>query len=130
MQYGSLKIIHIALALTSVSGFILRWLWHYYELPISNHRLTRTLPHIIDTLFLASGIGLAYMINLYPFQVSWLSAKLFGLIGYIVLGSLALKRAPTVRGRTLSFIAAITTFIWIISVARLKSPWGFWSVLM
>ena len=92
----------------------------------AGHRITRTLPHIIDTLFLVSGIALTMTINQYPFQVPWLTAKIAGLLVYIVLGSIALKRARTRTGRSLAFAAALITFAWIVSIARFKSPWGFW----
>jgi uncharacterized membrane protein SirB2 len=36
-----------------------------------------------------------------------------------------MKRAESRHGRILAFLAAISVFAWMVSVARLKSPWGF-----
>jgi uncharacterized membrane protein SirB2 len=126
MPYVLLKNVHIVLALVSIAGFVLRWIWVMTGSGKASHRITRTLPHVIDTLFLASGIALIMTINQYPFQVPWLTAKIIGLLVYIVLGSIALKRARTRTGRGLAFAAALTTFAWVVSMARFKSPWGFW----
>jgi uncharacterized membrane protein SirB2 len=125
MSYPLLKIIHIYLALASIAGFALRWWWMNSGSPLLQTRPVRILPHVIDTLFLAAGIGLAVTIGQYPFVHGWLTAKVLGLIAYIVLGTLALKRAKTPRGRTLAFVAALVTFAWVVSMARSKNPLGF-----
>jgi uncharacterized membrane protein SirB2 len=125
VSYALLKTIHYVLALISVSGFVLRGVLMFTGSPLLQHRITRILPHIVDTLFLMAGLVLAHRIFQYPFTHDWLTAKLFGLIIYIVLGSIALKHGRTPRQRKLAFIAAIVTFAWIISVAMTKSPWGF-----
>jgi uncharacterized membrane protein SirB2 len=125
LDYFILKLLHVAFALASISGFIIRWIWMKTGSPLYEHKLSRTLPHIIDTLFLAMGIWLAFSIHQYPFTSDWLTAKLFGLLAYIVLGSFALKRARTNMGRNLAFIVALLVFAWIISVARTKSVSGF-----
>ena len=119
----------MVLALISITGFILRWMWICYESTLSTHRFTHILPHIIDTLFFVSGVWLAVSIRQYPFIDAWLTAKIFGLIVYITLGSYALKRATTVQSRIMAFAGSLLVFVWIISVARLKSSWGFLSLL-
>jgi len=48
-----------------------------------------------------------------------------GLIGYILLGMAAMSARVTGTGRLIAFLAAVSSYAWIISVARLKSPWGF-----
>ena len=113
----------------SITGFILRWIWMMNESTLSNYRLTRILPHIIDTFFLASAVWLAVSIRQYPFTDAWLTAKIFGLVVYIVLGSFALKRATTMQGRIMAFSGALLVYAWIVSVARLKTVWGFLSFL-
>ena len=125
VSYALLKSVHYILALTSIGGFILRGAWMFTGSELLQHRVTRTLPHIIDTLFLIAGLALAHRIFQYPFTHNWLTAKLFGLIVYIVLGSIALKRGKTRQQRGVAFFAAVLVFLWIISVALTKSPWGF-----
>ena len=109
---------------------MVRWTWMISGSALLQHRLARTLPHIVDTLFLATGIWLTFTISQYPFTDAWLSAKLAGLAAYIVLGSLALKRAVTLRARRLAFVAALLVFGWIVTVARLKTAWGFLQFLL
>jgi uncharacterized membrane protein SirB2 len=113
------------LALTSVGGFTLRWAWMKSDSPLLHHKLTRILPHIIDSLFLAAGIWLAISIRQYPFTHGWLTAKVLGLVTYIILGSLALKHTRGNPGRNLAFLMALLVFAWVVSVARSKNAWGF-----
>jgi len=129
MSYTWLKNMHMALAFASVSGFVLRWWWMKAGSSLLQHKMARILPHIIDTLFLAAGIWLAFTIQQFPLTHAWLSAKVLGLVAYIILGSLALKSSAGARARTVAFVAALLIFIWIVSVARLKNPWGIFSLL-
>ena len=119
----------MVLAVFSISGFILRWIWMMYESTLSSHPLTRILPHVIDTLFLASAVWLSVTIRQYPFTDAWLTAKILGLVVYIVLGSFALRRAITVQGKIMAFSGALLVYAWIVSVARMKTVWGFLSFL-
>ena len=52
------------------------------------------LSYAIDTLLLSAGVTLWAILSLGPIQNPWLGTKLLLLLLYIVLGSLALKRAP------------------------------------
>jgi uncharacterized membrane protein SirB2 len=115
----------MTLALVSISGFVIRWVWLNSNSALLERKLTRILPHIVDTIFLVSGIWLAIVIQQYPFINGWLSAKVFGLVAYIILGSMALKKANNQMYRTLAFIGALITFGWIASVARGKDALGF-----
>lgn len=124
-----LKSVHYYLAMLSLAGFILRGIWMWWGSDLLKHRLTRTLPHIIDTLFLFAGLVLAYRIFQYPFTHDWLTTKLFGLVAYILLGTIALKYGKTRAIRGMAFIAAILVFTWIISVAMSKSPWGLLAIV-
>lgn len=97
--------------------------------PLLGHRLTRVLPHIIDTVLLTSAITLAVMLAQYPLVAGWVTAKVFGLLLYIVLGTVALKRGRTRTVRVAAFAGALLTFGWIISVALTKQPAGFFTLL-
>lgn len=120
--YLPLKHLHVALALLSLSGFILRWFWMARGSARFNHALTRRLPHMIDTGFLLSGIMLAVAISQYPFVHDWLTAKVLGLVLYIIFGTLALKRAPNLVWKTFFFVLALATFAYIVGVARTWNP--------
>jgi uncharacterized membrane protein SirB2 len=90
-------------------------------------RWARIVPHINDTLLLASGIALAVLMQQYPLVHGWLTAKLFALIAYIVLGTLALKRGKTKAQRVTAWIAALLVFGYMLAVARAHDPLPFFS---
>ena len=53
-----------------------------------------------------------------PFADRWLTTKLALVLLYVVLGSLALKRAPTSPWRRVSLVAALLVFVAVYVVAR------------
>jgi len=124
----TLKLVHMSFAALSVGLFTLRGIWMLLESPQRDARWTRIAPHFIDTLFLATGIWLAVRIGQYPFVQPWLTAKVFGLVAYILLGSIALKRGPTKAIRAAAFLAALAVFAYIVGVARARHPlsWSLW----
>lgn len=89
-------------------------------------RWVRVVPHAVDTVLLASAIALAVMIEQHPLVHGWLTAKVIGLIAYIVLGTLALKRGRTPAIRLTAFCGALLVFSYIVAVAITKSvmPFG------
>jgi uncharacterized membrane protein SirB2 len=86
-------------------------------------RWVRILPHIVDTTLLISAITLTILIQQYPIQNAWLSAKLIALIFYILCGTIALKRGKTPRQRKTAFVLALVTVFYILAVAQSHSPW-------
>jgi len=56
-----------------------------------------------------------------------LTAKVFGLLAYIVLGSVALKRGRTMQIRVVAGLASLVAFGYVVSAALTRSPWGFLS---
>jgi uncharacterized membrane protein SirB2 len=121
--YPTLRAIHVTCVTLSLSGFALRGAWMLTENALLNHRLTRVLPHLVDTLLLGSAIGMAILIRQYPFTDGWLTAKLVALLVYIVLGSVALRRGRTVTIRLTAFVAALATAAYLVAVALTRSPW-------
>jgi uncharacterized membrane protein SirB2 len=110
-------------AALSVSLFTLRGLWMLSAPQRLQQRWVRIVPHVIDTVLLASALVLAWQIG--PWQNrSWLAAKVVGLLLYVALGMVALKRGRTRATRTSAFVAALATFAYIVSVAITKSPFG------
>jgi uncharacterized membrane protein SirB2 len=55
---------------------------------------------------LAAALALTVLTDQYPFVDAWVTAKVFGLIAYIILGSLALKAGRTQRLRIAAWLAA------------------------
>ncbi|HRP66387.1 MAG TPA: SirB2 family protein [Thauera sp.] len=124
-MYYALKHLHVSCVVLSVAGFLLRGLWMISGSPLLKHRLTRVLPHVIDSVLLLSAIALAVMIAQYPFAADWVTAKVLGLLAYIGLGTVALKRGRTLTVRVSAFIAALLVYAWIASVAMTKQIAGF-----
>jgi uncharacterized membrane protein SirB2 len=117
--YLLLRLLHLGCAALSLAFFVWRGL---QALRAPQQRQRRVLPHVIDTLFLASGLALAATLHQYPFVHGWLTAKVFGLILYIVLGSVAIRPGRPLRLRVAAFAAALLTFGYIVGVARLRHP--------
>jgi len=115
---------HISCVIFSGSFFFLRGTWMMVGSNLLEHKIVRLLPHIIDTLLLLSAISLTIQIQQYPGMNAWLTVKLAALIGYIVLGMYALRRAKSRPMRVVCFIGALLCFGFIVSVALSHNPQG------
>lgn len=116
-MYAAFKHIHLLTVALSLGLFALRSVWMLSGSALLQKRWVKIVPHIVDTLLLVSAVGLMFQIQQYPFTDGWLTAKLFGLIAYIVLGTLALKRGKTQGTRTLALVAAFGVIAYIVGVA-------------
>lgn len=121
--------LHVTSAIVSISFFMLRGYWMLTENQWLNHKFVKISPHIIDTLLLASAIALSMLISQYPFVTDWLTVKLFALIMYIVIGTIALKRGKTKTIRSWALAAAILAFGFILTVAYYHHPLGLFALL-
>lgn len=113
----------MAAAAVSLFLFLLRGFWMIAESPRLGSRFARVVPHVVDTVLLASAVALAVSIRQYPFVHQWLTAKVLALVAYILLGTIALKRGGTRGLRIVAFIAAVAVFLWIVQTARLHGVW-------
>ena len=115
--YLALKGFHAGFALASISLFLWRGrLWR--RDPASIRRgVLRWLPHLIDTLLLASAVTLAVLGSRNPLAEPWLAVKIIALLIYIALGFLAFR-----GGRRWAWYAAIGVFAYIVAVAVTKNP--------
>ena len=142
MAYLILKSLHLTTIAITLTLFVLRGAWMMAGSPLLQKRWVRIVPHVNDRLLLASGIGLAVLIQQYPLVHGWLTAKFFALILYIVLGMIALKDSDPLwakahvesyaikRGRTRgqrigAWIAALLVFGYIVAVAVTHDPFPF-----
>lgn len=116
-----LYLLHVCCAVLSISGFALRGYWMLSGNPLLGRRLAKVLPHCIDTLLLASAIGMLLMWRLSPLHAPWLMAKILALLVYIGLGMVALRFGKTRRSRAMAYGAALCTAAYIVSVALSKS---------
>ena len=122
MAYGFLKQFHLATIAITLTLFVLRGVWMMADSPRLQARWVRIVPHVNDTLLLASGLSLAVLLGQYPLVNGWLTAKLFALILYIVLGTVALKRGRTKGMRIAAWIAALLVFGYMVAVAVTRAP--------
>ncbi len=120
--YFLIKSLHLCTVSITAALFLLRVVWMLRASPLLQHRVVKVIPHINDSLLLISGITLAIITHQYPLTHSWLTAKLLALIAYIVLGSLALKRARTLQRRRVAALLATATFAYILAVALSRNP--------
>jgi len=123
--FALIKHLHLVTIVVTLALFLLRGAWMMMDSPRLQARWARIVPHINDTLLLASGIALAVLMQQYPLVHGWLTAKLFALIAYIVLGTLALKRGKTKAQRVIAWIAALLVFGYMLAVARAHDPFPF-----
>ena len=115
--YLAIKHLHMSCAAISVSFFILRFNWMLRGSSMLQQRWVRIMPHMVDTILLASALTMVVWSEQIPFQQAWLGAKVLALLAYITLGSVALKRGKTAQKRTLAFVAALAVFGYIVAVA-------------
>ena len=122
MSYLLLKHAHMTLAAVSGALFLVRGLWMLAGSPMLQRGWVRRLPHLVDSLLLASAIALAWRIAQSPLSHPWLGAKVGALVAYILLGSLALKYGKTGAVRAAAFLAALACFAYIVATAITKNP--------
>lgn len=122
--YPQVRLAHISLVLISGALFAARGVGVLAGARWSMAPAVRRLSHTIDTALLGAALLLLYVLDINPFAVAWLSTKIALLMAYIVLGSLALKRARTTGVRALCFVAALVCFGFMLTVARAHHPLG------
>ena len=129
MSYLFLKSVHMIAAVITIAGFVLRGYWMMVRSDRLQKKLVRIAPPIVDTVFLLSGIALVVVLHLDVFKAPWLLAKFAGLVAYIVVGAIAIKRGSTLQIRIVAFVVALALFAYIVGVAMTKSPASWLTVL-
>lgn len=122
--YAEIKWVHIFAVLASGSLFALRGAGVLAGASWPMWAPLRYLSYTIDTVLLTAALMLMTILRQYPFVQGWLTAKVCLLVLYIGLGTFALRRARTTRGRALFFAAALGVFLFIVSIARAHNPLG------
>lgn len=129
MDYFAIKHIHMTAVGLSLVFFILRAWWSVSESAMLQTRWVRIIPHVIDTILLAAGVTLMVMLHFWPHQHPWLAAKLAGLVAYVIVGTLAIKRGKTRRSRALAALVAVAIFVYIIGAATAHHPLSWWLLI-
>ncbi len=121
-SYLIVKSLHVLCAALTFASFTTRGIWMWRQSPLLQRRWVRVVPHVLDTVLLGSAAVLVLITHQYPVTAAWLNAKIAGLLLYIGLGSIALRRGRSMRVRRGAFVAALCAFAYIVLVARTRQP--------
>src|SRR5690606_34274722 len=108
----------------SILLFVVRAYWSVTCSTRLQARTIKIVPHIIDTVLLVAGIMLAAVIG--PEQ-PWILAKIVGVLLYIGVGTVAIKRGKTPKTRAIAAVVAVAIFIYIIGIALNHNPMSWFS---
>ena len=122
MDYSLLRMVHVGTIYVSLALFLLRGFWMLTESDLLKARWIRIVPHVNDTLLLTAAIAMLVVASLNPLEQPWIMAKIVGLLAYIGVGTVALKRGRTKAVRIKAFVAALGIFGYIVAVAVTKQP--------
>nr|WP_277347487.1 SirB2 family protein [Wenzhouxiangella sp. XN79A] len=114
-----LQSLHVLLAAFSGLGFALRgFVRRVLDRPL-NHPAVRVGPHLVDTLLLASGVGLWLHFRHSLPEAGWLGLKLILLVVYIGLGIAAFRIERRERA-VLVYLLALGVYVTIVALAVYK----------
>ncbi|NYT59628.1 SirB2 family protein [Alcaligenaceae bacterium] len=119
MNYLAIKHLHTTAAALSILFFVIRAYWSVTESSRLQHRLVKTLPHVVDTILLLAGVTLAAMMGA---NQPWILVKIVALIAYIGVGTIAIKHGKTPKTRAIAAVVAVLIFAYIVGVAITKHP--------
>lgn len=122
--FVELLYLHVGSVIASGTLFFVRGCMMLAAIPGYRHIALRRLSQVIDSTLLIAAILLTLVIRQYPFVAGWLTMKVALLVVYIGLGVVALHRGRSYRIRAVSFVLALATFGFIISVAVTHQPLG------
>ena len=122
IDHLNLKTLHMSCAALSIAGFVARGMLMLRGSDLIWHRWVRTLPHVVDTLLLVTGIWMAMNLALATVGAPWLVAKIVALVVYVVLGAIALRYGATLNIRVAAFAGALVTFVYIVAGALTRNP--------
>lgn len=120
--FTPVKFVHVSAVIITATLFIVRGIWMLRGSALLQHPFVRVAPHVNDTVLFISALTLAAIVGQYPFVTDWLTAKVVGLVVYILLGHIALRRGRNRTERAVAFAAALGTLGYILAVARCRDP--------
>jgi uncharacterized membrane protein SirB2 len=127
--YWPIKMLHVIAVLCSGGLFFVRGLMVLNNRQVAMAAPVRYLSYSIDTVLLAAALLLVAMLPAGVFANGWLLEKIVLLVVYIVLGSFALKRARSKKSKAVCFVAAVSVYAFMYSVARAHHPLGIFHTL-
>lgn len=125
IDYPALKSLHVGCALATGIGFVLRGLVALRDPALlRGSRTLRALPHAVDTLLLASALGMVWHLGAGAWSFGWIQAKLGLLLGYIACGHAALSPRNHRATRAGALLLATLLLAAILVTAITKQPLG------
>ena len=124
MIWTIVKPLHVAFALLTAASFAVRGYWMLTRSARLDARMTRMLPHVVDSLLLLTGLAMAVRLSVSPFAHPWFAAKLTAIVAYIVVGHVALKRGRSHRQRAVAFAVSLALLGYVFAVALTHDPWA------
>lgn len=118
-MYEAFKHSHVLFVAISVALFLLRFIWKQMGAGILQQRWVKIVPHVNDTLLLASAIAMLIMTHRAPISDPWVTEKVLGVIGYIAFGVVAFKSTSKAKS-WLGFIVAVGFLAALLHVAVSK----------
>ena len=115
-----IKSLHLIFIVTSLISFSGRFALSYLKPELLQNKIFKIAPHIIDTVLLVSGITLVLQGGWLEGEFGWIASKLVLLVGYIVLGVIAMRATNGVK-RWGAFVGAISCFVGIFAIAITKN---------
>jgi len=122
--YPQIKQAHIGLVALSGTVFVLRGAAVLGGQAWPMARWLRVATMVVDSALLSAGVLLWAVLALNPLRDGWLAAKLALVVAYIVVGTFALRRAPTPAARAASYAAALVLLALVVGVALAHHPLG------
>jgi uncharacterized membrane protein SirB2 len=126
--YPQIRAVHIGAVMLSGLLFGSRGIGVLLDARWPQALLVRWLSYSIDTVLLTAALMLLAVVPAAVFANHWLGVKLALLVVYVVLGSFALRRARSARGRAICFGAAVLLFVAMLGVARTHQPLGWFAL--
>lgn len=120
MDYSLLRTLHVGTVHATLILFLLRGYWMVSDSPRLHDRWVKVVPHVNDTLLLSAAIAMLVVGGLNPIDHPWIMAKIGGLLAYIGLGTVALKRGRSKAARVQALVAALAVFGYLVAVAITK----------
>jgi uncharacterized membrane protein SirB2 len=128
--YAEIKYVHVTAVLASGLLFLLRGTLMLSGSARHGSAALRYLSYSIDTVLLTAALMLLTILPAAMFGNGWLLVKMVLLVGYVVLGSLALKRGATRLIQRRCFFLAVMVYVFMLGIARAHHPLGFLSGLL
>ena len=122
--YPQIREVHILAVIASGSLFTLRGASSLAGARWPHAAPVRYLSYTIDTTLLTAALMLVTILPAAMFANHWLTLKLVLVVTYVLLGVLAMKRRQAHGIRIGCYFAALATFGWIVGIARMHQPLG------